>query len=142
MSQTPSTRLILDVRTPAEVASTGVAPGAQNIEYQNVSQFILQQHNLSKDNKITLYCRSGRRSAIAKDELENLGFTKVRDLGTLENARSVLAREEASAVVLGVEKEATSTKKEITVKGKGRLERSTAELLRGLSELEGEGGED
>ena len=88
-SQTPKSYLI-DVRTPLEY-STGFLPGAENIEYQ-----LLPAHctslSIPKDSNITLYCRSGRRSAIAKAELEALGYN-VRDLGSIEMAREVLRAE-------------------------------------------------
>jgi rhodanese-related sulfurtransferase len=37
-----------------------------------------------------LYCRSGRRSAIAAELMATAGFTEVRDLGELETAAQSL----------------------------------------------------
>lgn len=92
---------LIDVRTPAEF-STGALPGAVNIEYQLIDQ-IVQQDSYDKSDSITLYCRSGRRSGIALKTLEALGWTNVRDIGGLEEARAVLKREEEERV-LGADK--------------------------------------
>ena len=39
-----------------------------------------------KDASIYVYCRSGRRSGIAKETLEGLGFTQVVNVGGIEQA--------------------------------------------------------
>ncbi|KAF2998190.1 hypothetical protein E8E13_004241 [Curvularia kusanoi] len=92
--------LLIDVRSPLEF-STGplvsdIAPTV-NIEYTHIdslADIYAQQHiAVSKDDHITLYCRSGRRSGIAKQRLEELGFSNVRDIGGFEEARRVLDRE-------------------------------------------------
>ena len=36
-----------------------------------------------------VYCRSGRRSAIAVDQMRSAGFTDIVDLGSLEDAASL-----------------------------------------------------
>ena len=91
---------LIDVRSPLEF-STGplvsdIAPTV-NIEYTSIDAladiYAQQQVSVSKDDHITLYCRSGRRSGIAKRRLEELGYTSVRDIGGLEEARRVLDRE-------------------------------------------------
>ncbi|KKY15447.1 putative protein phosphatase fmp31 [Diplodia seriata] len=83
--------LLVDVRTPAEFA-TGFLDGAINIEYQDIDQ-LADRPGVSKQDDITLYCRSGRRSAIALDALKSLGFENVRDIGSLEEAQETLRRE-------------------------------------------------
>lgn len=92
--------LLIDVRSPLEF-STGplasdIAPTV-NIEYTHIdslADIYAQQHiAVSKDDHITLYCRSGRRSGIAKQRLEELGFSNVRDIGGFEEAKRVLDRE-------------------------------------------------
>jgi rhodanese-related sulfurtransferase len=96
---------LIDVRTPSEY-STGFlslsSNPALNIEYQLISKLstIL---SVQKNDKITLYCRSGRRSNIALQTLMELGYSDVRDIGGLEEARAVLQREE----MLGAVKENT-----------------------------------
>lgn len=92
--------LLIDVRSPVEF-STGplvsdIAPTV-NIEYTQIdslADIYAQQHvAVDKDDHITLYCRSGRRSDIAKRRLEELGYRNVRDIGGFEDARRVLDRE-------------------------------------------------
>ena len=71
--------VLLDVRTQEEFAN-GHIPGALLLPYdeidQNASQLLPE-----KEKEIIIYCRSGRRSAIAKDSLEALGYTNVKDFG-------------------------------------------------------------
>lgn len=72
--------VILDVRTAAEFAASHV-PGAVNIPVQELSA---RYHELgARDTKLTLYCRSGARSAVAAAELRRLGFTRVTDIGPM-----------------------------------------------------------
>jgi rhodanese-related sulfurtransferase len=46
--------------------------------------------SLDKEASYSLYCRSGRRSAIAANLMAQAGFTKVTDLGDLESAATTL----------------------------------------------------
>jgi rhodanese-related sulfurtransferase len=93
--------LLVDVRSPSEF-STGyltsdIAPTV-NIEYQIIDQlpkiYAARGTNVGKDDRITLYCRSGRRSGIALGKLKEMGFKSVRDIGGFEEARKVLDREQ------------------------------------------------
>ena len=56
---------LIDVRTDAEVAE-GVIPGAEHIP---LDQFDPASLDLSDGREVVLYCRSGRRSAIAGEKL-------------------------------------------------------------------------
>lgn len=56
---------LIDVRTDAEVAD-GVIPGAEHIA---LDQFDPATLDLSDGREVVLYCRSGRRSAIAGEAL-------------------------------------------------------------------------
>ncbi len=56
---------LIDVRTDAEVAQ-GVIPGAEHIE---LDSFDPAKLDLSDGRAVVLYCRSGRRSAIAAQAL-------------------------------------------------------------------------
>ncbi|KAI0609878.1 PspE Rhodanese-related sulfurtransferase [Pyrenophora tritici-repentis] len=90
--------LLIDVRTPAEYATghlTSDLSPTLNIPYQDISTLVdvyATTHNITvdKNDRITLYCRSGRRSDIACRELKQLGYANVRDIGGLEEARRVL----------------------------------------------------
>ncbi|ORY12233.1 Rhodanese-like domain-containing protein [Clohesyomyces aquaticus] len=87
------TQYLIDVRTPAEF-STGYLGNAINIEYQLIHQLPNVVSSVHKNDRITLYCRSGRRSAIAMGVLEKMGYADVRDIGGFEDARRVLESEE------------------------------------------------
>lgn len=71
--------VLLDVRTQEEF-DNGHIPGAVLLPYDEVEE---KAGKLlpDKDREIVIYCRSGRRSAIAKDSLEALGYTNVKDFG-------------------------------------------------------------
>lgn len=71
--------IILDVRTESEYRS-GHIPNSILLPYDKIPE---QAESLltNKDSKILVYCRSGRRSAIASKELAALGYTNVYDFG-------------------------------------------------------------
>lgn len=71
--------VLLDVRTQEEF-DNGHIPGALLLPYDEIDQKALQLLP-EKEREIIIYCRSGRRSAIAKDSLEALGYTNVKDFG-------------------------------------------------------------
>ncbi|KAK3216018.1 hypothetical protein GRF29_8g1890991 [Pseudopithomyces chartarum] len=97
-SKKGSQDFLIDVRTPAEFStgslSNDIHPLATNIEYQSIASLTSILTEVSKQDKITLYCRSGRRSNIAMQALQRLGYTNVRDIGGFEEAKAVLRREE------------------------------------------------
>jgi len=64
---------IVDVRTPDEF-SEGHLPGAVNIDV-NGTDFAEQIKKLDKKVPVAVYCRSGRRSKLAADQLINSGYT-------------------------------------------------------------------
>jgi len=72
--------VIIDVRTPEEFAA-GHVDGALNIPYEQIVGGVQSIRNLQKDSPILLYCRSGRRSAIARASLEQQGYKRVMDGG-------------------------------------------------------------
>lgn len=76
--------VIIDVRTPTEYAAGHLA-GAQNIDVENPN-FDEQIAALDKNGNYIVYCRSGRRSAVAVDRLKTVGFTNVQDAGGLDEA--------------------------------------------------------
>lgn len=71
--------VLLDVRTQEEF-DNGHIPGALLLPYDEIDQKAAQLLP-EKEKEIIIYCRSGRRSAIAKDSLEALGYTNVKDFG-------------------------------------------------------------
>lgn len=74
--------LLLDVRTPSEFASGHLA-NAVNIPVQELDKRIGEAG--PKDRPIVVYCRSGRRSAMAKSMLQKAGYAKVLDIGPMSN---------------------------------------------------------
>jgi rhodanese-related sulfurtransferase len=72
-------RTVIDVRKPEEYAEGHVAR-AVNIDVE-AADFDEQIADLAKDAPYLLYCRSGRRSAIAADLMTKAGFTDIVDAG-------------------------------------------------------------
>ena len=76
---TESDYIIIDARTEEEFA-TGHIEGAILIpEYEIADR--AEAELPDKDALILVYCRSGRRSKIASEELVKLGYTNVREFG-------------------------------------------------------------
>jgi rhodanese-related sulfurtransferase len=69
---------VIDVRTPAEYAA-GHIDGAINIDVEGPT-FSADIEKLDKNGAYALYCHSGRRSAIAADQMSQAGFTKITNL--------------------------------------------------------------
>ena len=78
--------LVIDVRTAGEY-DQGHLDKAINIPYDEIATRIAD-HVTDKEAKITLYCRSGRRSAIAKQALDKLGYQGVVDAGAYNNLKT------------------------------------------------------
>jgi phage shock protein E len=80
--------LIIDVRTEAEWKD-GHIEGVVLIPYEKIGEKI---GAISKDKsqRIYLYCRTGRRSNIAEETLNKLGYKNVINLKTLENAAEAM----------------------------------------------------
>ena len=71
--------IIIDARTQEEY-DQGHIPGAILIpEYEITDR--AEKELPDKDQLILVYCRSGRRSKIAAEELVKLGYTNVREFG-------------------------------------------------------------
>lgn len=75
---------IIDVRTPEEFAA-GHIDGAVNIPFDQIGQGIQSVKGLKKDSPVLVYCRSGRRSGIAKSTLEQMGFKRILDGGGMDS---------------------------------------------------------
>jgi rhodanese-related sulfurtransferase len=72
---------ILDVRTPGEFAE-GYIPQAKLINIQDPAGFTEEVEKLDKDQAYYIYCRSGKRSQMACQVMENMGFKDVNNLAT------------------------------------------------------------
>lgn len=70
--------LVIDVRTPQEY-SEGHVPSAINIPHTEIATRLdaISQH---KDQPVVIYCKSGRRAAIAATALQQAGFTQLLHL--------------------------------------------------------------
>ncbi len=80
---------VVDVRTADEFAS-GHVPGAINIPYD---QFPGRAAEIGPPSTpVVLYCRSGRRSAIAAEALRKAGYTKLYDMQTVTAWPGTLAK--------------------------------------------------
>ena len=76
----------------------GHLAGAYNINFDSIGQHI---HTITadKDAPIVLYCKSGRRSGLAKETLEQMGYSNVTNAGGVND----VLREARSAAVTGAE---------------------------------------
>lgn len=75
---------IIDVRTPAEFAA-GHIDGAINIPVDQIEGKISTLKELKPGSPVLLYCRSGRRSAIAASILGARGYQQVVDGGGMDS---------------------------------------------------------
>jgi phage shock protein E len=77
-------QLVIDVRTEQDWKD-GHLNGAILIPHDRIEQGIAAV-TPGKKSRIYLYCRSGRRTALAQDVLEKAGYRDIVNLGTMENA--------------------------------------------------------
>ena len=75
--------VILDVRTPEEFAERHIEGAIliPDYEIREKAESILTD----KDQLILVYCRSGRRSKNAANELATLGYTNIREFGGIND---------------------------------------------------------
>ena len=71
--------IIIDARTEEEFAEGHIANAILIPEYEIKDR--AEKKLPDKDALILVYCRSGRRSKIASEELVNLGYTNVKEFG-------------------------------------------------------------
>jgi phage shock protein E len=71
-------RIVLDVRTPAEFAS-GHLPNAQNVDFAG-PDFATRIAALDKKATYAVYCRTGKRSSAAMEQMAAAGFIHAFDL--------------------------------------------------------------
>jgi phage shock protein E len=75
-------RIVIDVRTPSEFDAGHIA-GAQNIDVE-ASDFGSRIASLDKKGAYLVYCRTGRRSGIAAQQMADAGFTSIVDAGGMD----------------------------------------------------------
>lgn len=72
---------LIDIRTPEEWRTTGVAPGAGRVDFHrgpaHLLQSVLQQTGGDRNAPIALICRTGNRTTQAQAFLQRQGFTRV-----------------------------------------------------------------
>lgn len=75
--------IILDVRTPEEFAAGHIAGAILIPDYEigEKAESILTD----KEQLILVYCRSGRRSKNAANELATLGYTNIKEFGGIND---------------------------------------------------------
>ncbi len=76
--------VIIDVRTPQEFA-TGHLVGAINIDVQS-PDFRDRVMALDTDGDYFIYCRSGNRSGQAIAQMSQMGFTEMKNGGSVKQA--------------------------------------------------------
>ena len=69
-------RIIIDVREPIEFKMSHTK-GAINIPPSRLIAGSDELSGISKDTEIILYCRTGSRSAVSMNILQDMGYTKV-----------------------------------------------------------------
>lgn len=77
---TASAPLVLDVRTPEEYAQ-GHLPGARLIPHDQLATRLAELAAArDQDQEVIVYCRTGRRAALAIDTLKRAGFSRLGHL--------------------------------------------------------------
>jgi rhodanese-related sulfurtransferase len=88
MAEPGSSVLLLDVRTSEEYAD-GHIPGSVLKPYDEIADSFVE---VDKSRPVAVYCRSGRRSAIAVETLRGMGYTNVWDLGGITGWKGTLEK--------------------------------------------------
>jgi len=78
---------VIDVRTVQEYKE-GHLKNAINIPHAEIKNKI-NEYVKDKDQKIILYCRSGRRSGIAEKTLKEMGYTNAINAGAYEKLKTM-----------------------------------------------------
>ena len=82
--------IVIDVRSFGEV-KTGIIQDAIHIEWTKIDKEITKI-DITKDQPIYLYCRSGNRSGKAAVILESIGYTNVINAGGIKEAAKKLEK--------------------------------------------------
>jgi len=68
---------LIDVRSPVEF-SQGALSGAVNMPINSFQHLVA---DIDTDKPVLLYCRTGARSGVVKNYLDQLGFNQVHNIG-------------------------------------------------------------
>ena len=71
--------IVIDVRTPDEIAQTGAIENSINIDFKS-SDFKEKISALDKDKEYILFCKSGNRSGQASKIMAEMGFSNINNL--------------------------------------------------------------
>lgn len=71
--------IVIDVRTPDEIAQTGAIENSINIDFK-ASDFKEKISVLDKDKEYILFCKSGNRSGQASKIMSEMGFSNINNL--------------------------------------------------------------
>ena len=71
--------IVIDVRTPDEIAQTGAIEKSINIDFK-ASDFKEKISVLDKDKEYILFCKSGNRSGQASKIMAEKGFSNINNL--------------------------------------------------------------
>ncbi len=77
----------LDVRTVGEFNEQSI-DGSINIPHTKIRQYA-SQLLIDKQANINVYCRSGRRSGMALKLLNDMGYEKVKNIGSIGDAQKL-----------------------------------------------------
>lgn len=81
--------ILLDVRTRQEY-SEGHIPGSKNIPLQEIGQ--VPRSIPHKDTPVFVHCLSGARSRQAVNQLGQMGYTNVKNIGGISSYRGKVKR--------------------------------------------------
>ena len=91
LMQTEKDYIILDVRTPEEYAE-GHIPGAICISHDSIPTDTIPELP-DKAQLIMIYCRSGRRSKLAAEQLVSQGYTNIVEFGGVNTWQGELTKD-------------------------------------------------
>ena len=76
--------ILIDVRTAEEYQKNHIE-GATLLSLDTITKDQVATITTNKEDIIIVYCQSGKRSSQAKEQLKELGYKKVYDLGAMSN---------------------------------------------------------
>ncbi|HBV54155.1 MAG TPA: rhodanese [Rhodobacteraceae bacterium] len=82
--------MLLDVRSPVEIAQTGAVRGAKRITAMEIAKAAqrgspLFDRDFERAETIVVYCAIGARSALVADTLRGMGYSDVRTLNQFKD---------------------------------------------------------